>query len=199
MRKIIALEFITLDGVIQSGGGPNEDPSGGFKYGGWVAPYADEESGAAIKEVMEMPFDLLLGRRTYDIWAAFWPTHGDLWPRVNTARKYVVSNNVAAYSWGPSIAVTGDIPAEVSDLKRQSGPDFHLYGSSILLQTLMRHDLVDEFWLRIIPITLGTGKRLFENGTIAAAFTLTKSQVTPRGVILANYTRSGEVDTGELG
>lgn len=199
MRKLIALEFMTLDGVIQSGGGADEDPEGGFKHGGWVAPYADEESGAAIKELMGMPFDLLLGRKTFDIWAPYWPNHADIWPGVNSATKYVASNTLTSHPWGPSIFISGDVPSAVRQLKNRPGPDLRLYGSANLLQTLMPHDLVDEFWLTIIPVTLGSGKRLFEAGTVPAAFKLTKSHVTRRGVLFANFSRNGALTTGSLG
>ena len=198
MRKVIALEFITLDGVIQAGGGPEEDTSGGFAYGGWAAPYSDDVIGAAVNRQMNMPFDLLLGRKTFEIWAPYWPQHGEVWPRVNTATKYVASNTMTSHEWQPSVFLSGDIPEKVANLKHQSGPDLHVYGSANLLQTLLRHDLVDAFWLKIYPITLGSGKRLFTDGTIPAAFKVTDSQVSPTGVIIVNYERAGAITTGSF-
>jgi dihydrofolate reductase len=196
MRKVIVLEFITLDGVIQAGGGPEEDTSGGFAYGGWEVPYGDDVVGAAIMKHMNMPFDLLLGRITFQIWARFWPQHTDMWPAVNTATKYVASNNMNSSEWQPSVFLSGDIADKVGKLKQQQGPDLHVYGSANLVQTLMKHDLVDEFCLKIYPLTLGSGKRLFVDGTIPAAFKVTESQVSPNGIIIVNYERAGAVRTG---
>jgi dihydrofolate reductase len=199
MRKVIALEFVTLDGVIQAGGGPEEDTSGGFAYGGWQVPYDDDVLGAVMTRQMTMPFDLLLGRTTFEIWAAYWPRHADQWPGVNPATKYVASHTMASHAWQPSVFLSGDIAEQVTRLKQQAGPDLHVYGSANLLQTLMKHDLVDAFWLKIYPLTLGSGKRLFADGTIPAAFKVTESQVSPTGVILVNYERAGEVTTGSYG
>ena len=198
MRKVIALEFITLDGVIQAGGGPEEDTSGGFAYGGWVAPYDDDVADTVIQRQLNLPFDLLLGRTTFEIWASFWPHHADEWPGVNPATKYVASNTMTSSAWQPSVFLGGDIAEKVSNLKQQPGPDLHVYGSANLLQTLMKHDLVDAFWLKIFPLTLGSGKRLFVDGTIPAAFKVTESQVSPSGIILVNYERAGAVTTGLL-
>ncbi len=196
MRKVIALEFITLDGVIQAGGGPEEDTSGGFAYGGWQVPYSDDVSGSVITKQMSLPFDLLLGRKTFEIWAPYWPGHADAWPGVNTATKYVASNTMTSHEWQPSVFLNGDIAEKVAKIKQQPGPDLHVWGSGHLIQTLMKHDLVDAFWLMIYPITLGAGKRLFTNGTIPAAFRLTESHVTTNGVIVVNYERAGEIRTG---
>lgn len=196
MRKVIALEFITLDGVIQAGGGPQEDTSDGFAYGGWQVPYSDEALGSVMNKQMNIPFDLLLGRKTFEIWAAYWPHHADVWPGVNPATKYVASNTKTSSDWQPTVFLSGDIAEKVSQLKQQSGPDLHVYGSANLLQTLMKHDLVDEFWLKIYPLTLGTGKRLFADGTIPAAFKVTESQISPNGIIIVNYERAGAVQTG---
>jgi dihydrofolate reductase len=198
MRKIVVLEFLTLDGVIQAGGGPEEDTSGGFAYGGWQAPYGDEVSGAVMRKQMSLPFDLLLGRTTFEIWAAYWPHHADFWPGVNPATKYVASNTMTSHTWQPSVFLSGDIAEQVTNLKQQPGPDLHVYGSANLVQTLMKHDLVDEFWLKIYPLTLGSGKRLFAAGTIPAAFRVTESRVSPSGIILVNYERAGAVTTGNL-
>jgi dihydrofolate reductase len=139
---------------------------------------------------MNMPFDLLLGRKTFEIWAPYWPHHADAWPRVNTATKYIASNTLTSSEWQPSVFLNGEIAEKVANLKQQPGPDLHVWGSGDLLQTLLRHDLVDVFWLMIYPITLGVGKRLFAEGTIPMAFKVTESQVTSKGVIIVNYERA---------
>ncbi len=198
MRKVIVLEFITLDGVIQAGGGPDEDTSGGFAYGGWQAPYSDDVLGTVMNKQMSMPFDLLLGRKTFEIWAPYWPKHADIWPGAMTATKYVASNTMTSHEWQRSVFLGGDIAEKVSKLKQEPGPNLHVYGSANLVQTLMKHDLVDAFWLKIYPLTLGSGKRLFVEGTIPAAFKLTESQVSPGGIIIANYERAGAITTGTL-
>ncbi len=198
MRKITVLEHITLDGVIQAGGGPDEDTSDGFAYGGWAAPFDDDAIGAAVKKMLDMPIDLLLGRKTFDIWAAFWPQHGDIWPNVNMATKYVASNTMTSHEWQPSVFLNGDIAEKITKIKQQEGPDLHVYGSANLVQTLIKHDLVDAFWLKIFPITLGGGKRLFADGTIPAAFKVMESTVTSKGVIIVNYERAGAVPTKGL-
>ena len=196
MRKVIVLEHISLDGVIQAPGGPEEDTSGGFTHGGWIAPYSDPTLGTAIRRQMNMPFDLLLGRKTFEIWAPYWPYHAEAWPSVNTATKYVVSNTMRSGEWQPSVFLSGDISEKVAKIKQQHGPDLHVWGSAHLIQTLIQHDLVDTFWLMIYPITLGVGKRLFASGTIPAAFKVTESIVTPNGVIVVNYERAGVIPTG---
>ena len=198
MRKIIVLEHLSLDGVIQGPGGPQEDPSGGFTYGGWIAPYSDDVLGTALRKQMNQPFDLLLGRTTFDIWEPYWPRHGEIWPNVNTATKYVASNTRSSSAWQPSVFLSGDIASKVAAIKQQSGPDLHVWGSGNLLQTLIKHDLVDTFWLMIYPVTLGGGKRLFAEGTIPAAFQVTESTVTPSGVIVVNYERAGAITTGSF-
>ena len=198
MRRVIVLEFVTLDGVIQAGGGPEEDTSGGFAYGGWQAPYADDAIGTVMATQMNLPFDLLLGRRTFEIWAPYWPQHADMWPGVMTATKYVASNTLTSHEWQPSVFLKGDIAEKVAKIKGQQGPDLHVWGSGNLLQTLIKHDLVDVFWLLIYPITLGDGKRLFADGTIPAAFKVTESIAGSSGVILAVYERAGEVKLGEV-
>lgn len=198
MRKVIALEFITLDGVIQAGGGPEEDTSGGFAYGGWQAPYSDDVIDTVMQKQMNLPFDLLLGRKTFEIWAPHWPRHADIWPSVNAATKYVASNTLTSHEWQPSVFLGGDIAEKVRQIKQQPGPDLHVYGSANLLQTLLKNDLVDALWLKIYPITLGTGKRLFADGTIPAAFKATESRVTSTGVIIVNYERAGALTTGRL-
>jgi dihydrofolate reductase len=196
MRKIIVLEHISIDGVIQAPGGPEEDTSGGFAYGGWAGPYSDEILATALGKQMNSPFDLLLGRKTFDIWAGYWPQHADEWPGVNTATKYVASNTMTSHEWQPSVFLNGDIAEKVAKIKAQQGPDLHIWGSGNLLQTLMKHDLVDVFWLMIYPITLGAGKRLFADGTIPAAFKVTESKVGSNGVIVVNYERAGAITTG---
>ena len=198
MRNLIVLEHISLDGVIQAPGGPDEDTSGGFAYGGWIAPYTDPGLGSLLRRQMNLPFDLLLGRTTFEIWAPYWPHHGEAWPGVNTATKYVVSNTMTASDWQPSIFIDGDIAAKVAEVKQQPGPDLHVWGSGDLIQTLLKHDLIDAFWLIIYPITLGAGKRLFADGTIPLAFKVTESTVAPNGVIVVNYARAGAVTTASL-
>src|SRR6185437_2391166 len=173
MRKIIVVEFITLDGVMQAPGGPEEDTSGGFKYGGWTAPYNDSISNTLMAEQMKAPFDLLLGRKTFEIFASYWPQHETGWPGVNAATKYVVSNTLTKPEWQNSILIKGDVVDEIKKLKQQSGPDLKVWGSGNFTQTLLKNDLVDQLWLKIFPVTLGQGKRLFAEGTIPAAFKLT--------------------------
>ena len=190
MRKIVVLEHISLDGVIQGPGGPDEDTSGGFAHGGWISPHSDAILGTALRRQMNLPFDLLLGRKTFNIWAPYWPHHADAWPNVNTATKYIASNTITSGEWHPSVFLDGDIAEKVAKIKQQQGPDLHVWGSADLLQTLIKHDLVDTFWLMIYPITLGVGKRLFADGTIPMAFKVTESQVTPSGVIVVNYERA---------
>lgn len=196
MRKIIAIEFITMDGVMQAPGGSKEDTAEGFKYGGWMSPYFDEVSGKEMEIQMGKTSALLLGRKTYDIFAGYWPEHTAPWPQVNKITKYVVSKTVKNPTWENTV-VLRDVE-ELKQLKKSDGPDLQVYGSKDLLQTLMKHDLVDEFWLKIFPITLGTGKRLFDQGTIPAAFKLFKSLISPSGVIIAYYERAGEVKTADV-
>lgn len=190
MRKLTVLEHISLDGVIQAPGGREEDTSGGFTLGGWIAPYSDTILGTALRKQMNTPFDLLLGRKTFDIWAPYWPHHNDIWPGVNTATKYIASHTLTASDWQPSVFLSGAIAEKVTQIKQQNGPDLHVWGSGHLIQTLLKHDVVDAFWLMIYPITLGSGKRLFAEGTIPARFTMTESQVTSKGVIIVNYERT---------
>ena len=199
MRKIIVLSIITLDGVMQAPGGPDEDTSSGFKYGGWTAPYfyeADEAAGELMEKQMKSA-DLLLGRKTFEIFAAYWPEHADYWPGINDVTKYVMSNTMDKSDWQNSVFLKS--VEDIEKLKQSEGSDIQVHGSGNLTQTLLKHDLVDELWLKTFPITLGMGKRLFGEGTIAAAFTLTESLVTSNGVIFANYKRAGEVKTGTVG
>ena len=189
MRKIVVLEHISLDGVIQGPGGPEEDTSGGFTQGGWVAPFSDAVLGTLLRRQMNLPFDLLLGRKTFEIWEPYWPHHADIWANVNSATKYVASNTRVSSEWQPSVFLSGDIAGEVAKLKQQPGPDLHVWGSGELLQTLMKHDLVDVFWLMLYPVTLGSGKRLFADGTILAKFKVTENVVGTSGVFVVNYER----------
>lgn len=190
MRKIIVLEHISLDGVIQAPGGPEEDTSGGFTHGGWIAGYSDDSLGSALGKQMNSQFDLLVGRTTFEIWESYWPQHADVWPNVNQATKYVASNTRTFSKWQPSVFLSGDIGEKVAAIKLQQGSDLHVWGSGNLLQTLLRHDLVDVLWLMIYPITLGIAKRLFADGTIPAVFKLTESTVTSKGVVIVNYERT---------
>lgn len=198
MRKVIVLEFVTLDGVMQAPGGPQEDTDGGFRYGGWVVPHADEGFGAVMQGQMSKTRALLLGRRTYEIFASYWPTHESDWPGIDSATKYVVSGARADSRWKNTVFIKGNIAEEIRVLKQQDGPDLQVFGSSVLLQTLFKHDLVDELWLKIFPLTLGAGKRLFGEGAIPAAYKLTHSEATPSGVIVASYERAGGVKTGSF-
>ncbi|MGC4102137.1 dihydrofolate reductase family protein [Ferruginibacter sp.] len=202
MRKIIVLSMVTLDGVIQAPGGPKEDVSGGFKYGGWTAHYGDEMYGKAVQKELQRPAAYLLGRKTYEIWADYWPHHNDFWPGINEGNKYVFSKKLKKSDpmitgWKNSTLLK--TPADIKKLKSSKGPEIHVWGSSKLIQLLLKHDLVDELRLKIHPLTLGKGKKLFDNGTIPAAFKLTEHQVTTKGVILATYQRSGKVKTGAVG
>ena len=196
MRKIIVTEFITLDGVMQAPGGPKEDTSGGFKYGGWTAPYGDAVSGKAMQKQMK-PTDLLLGRKTFEIFANYWPKHADYWPGINDVTKYVMSRTMEKSNWKNTVFLKS--LAQIKKLKNSKGSDLKVWGSGKFAQLLLKNDLVDELWLKIYPLTLGKGKKLFGNGTIPAAFTLTESTVTPSGVIFANYKRAGKVKTGTVG
>ena len=196
MRKIIVLSMITLDGVMQAPGGPKEDTSGGFKYGGWVAPYSDEVYGKVVEKELK-PADYLLGRKTFEIWAGYWPKHADFWPGINDGTKYVLSKTMKRSDWKNSVFLKS--LAEIKKLKNSKGSHIQVWGSSKLIQLLLKNDLVDELWLKIHPLTLGTGKKLFDGSTIPAAFTLTESIVTTSGVIIANYKRAGKVKTGTVG
>jgi dihydrofolate reductase len=200
MRKIIVLSFISLDGVMQAPGGPEEDTSGGFKYGGWTFPYFDDSAGKLMNEQMKEPFELLLGRKTYDIFSGYWPgpEHSEDWPGVNKTKKYVVSHKDLNLTWENSHLIKDDVAAQIKKLKEEDGPDLQVHGSGNMIQTLLKNDLVDELWLKFFPLTLGPGKKLFEEGAIPAAFKLTDSKTTPSGVIFANYERAGEVKTGSF-
>jgi len=200
MRKITVLSMITLDGVLQAPGAPKEDTSEGFKYGGWMAPYGDEVYNKVVQKELQ-PADYLLGRKTFQIWAAYWPEHGDFWPGINTGTKYVFSKSLKKTAplitgWKNSVLLKS--PADIKKLKNSKGADIQVWGSSKLIQLLLKNDLVDELRLKIHPLTLGRGKKLFSNGAIPAAFTLTESIVTSTGVIIAVYKRAGKVTTGTV-
>jgi dihydrofolate reductase len=197
MRKLAVLTFVSLDGVMQAPGGKGEDPSGGFDLEGWTVPYFDDAVGSEMAKQMSQPFDLLLGRKTYEIFATYWPNQGDDNP-INKATKYVVSNEAINTEWEETIQIDGDVVAAVEKLKQQDGPTLQVHGSSSLIQTLLANDLVDELWLKVFPVALGQGKRLFGEGTIPGAFKLTESETSPSGVIIASYERDGEVQLGSL-
>jgi len=212
MRKVISQTFMSLDGVMQSPGAPKEDPSGGFEYGGWHAAYHDDDVLATIGETFKAPFDLLLGRKTYDIFAAHWPriaadpslVNGDeftlgIAKKFDQITKYVATHSPATLEWKNSQALSNDVAAAVRQLKQGSGPNLLTQGSSDLLQTLMANDLVDELRLFIYPIVLGRGKRLFDRGTFSGAFKVTKSETSPTGVLIAHYARDGEIKTASFG
>ena len=202
MRKVIATAFVSLDGVMQAPGGPEEDPTGGFKYGGWTAPYFDEVLGQAVGEAFSKPFDLLLGRKTYEIFAAHWPYaeggEDDFIAKLfNRTTKYVATRSPAALTWKNSVAIH-DPAAEIARLKRQEGPDLLIQGSSVLIQTLLKNDLIDEINLLVFPVVLGSGKRFFGEGAKATALKLESSKISPSGVTLNTYEPAGAVKTGSF-
>lgn len=188
--------MITLDGVMQAPGGPEEDTSGGFEYGGWVAPYNDEVYGKIVEKELK-PADYLLGRKTFKIWENYWPAHADFWPGINDGTKYVLSKTVKKSDWKNSVFLKS--LTDIKRIKNSKGSDLQVWGSSKLIQLLLKNDLVDDLWLKIHPLTLGKGKKLFDDGAIPAAFTLTESTVTSTGVIIAYYKRAGTVKTGTVG
>jgi len=196
MRKIIVLSMITLDGVMQAPGGPEEDVSGVFKYGGWTAPYGDEVGGKVVQNELKQPADYLLGRKTFEIWADYWPEHADFWPGINDGTKYVMSGTMKKSDWKNTVFIK--TLEDIKKVKKSDGPDIQVWGSSKLIQLLLKNDLVDELRLKIYPLTLGMGKKIFDDGPIPAAFTLTESLVTSTGVIIASYRRAGEVRTGNV-
>ncbi len=196
MRKIIVLSMLTLDGVIQGPGGPKEDTAGGFKYGGWVAPYDDEVYGKVVEKELKQA-DYLLGRKTFEIWEDYWPKHADFWPGINDGTKYVLSKTRKKSDWKSSVFIKS--VGDIKKLKKSKGADIQVWGSSELIHLLLKNDLVDELRLKIHPLVLGKGKKLFDNGAMPAAFKLTESVVTPSGVIIATYRRAGKVKTGTMG
>lgn len=188
--------MITLDGVMQAPGGPREDTSGGFKYGGWVWPYFDEAFGKVLEKQLN-PADLLLGRKTFEIFAGYWPEHENGWPGINEVTKYVVSKTMEKSDWKNSVFLKN--LADIKKLKNSNGSDVQVHGSGKLIQLLLKNDLVDELWLKIYPLTVGKGKKLFDDGTVPAAFTIKENLITPSGVIIANYKRAGKIKTGTVG
>ncbi|MEK6480334.1 dihydrofolate reductase family protein [Catalinimonas sp. 4WD22] len=196
MRKIIVLSMISLDGVMQAPGGPKEDTSGGFRYGGWTAPYGDEIYDRAVQNELQ-PADYLLGRKTFEIWENYWPHHANFWPGINEGTKYVLSNTRKESDWKNTVLINS--VADIRKLKDTKGSDIQVWGSSELIQLLFKHELVDELRLKIHPLTLGKGKKMFDDKTMPAAFTLIESTLTSTGVILAHYERAGEVRTGTVG
>ena len=196
MRKLVVLSMITIDGVMQASGGPDEDTSSGFEYGGWAAPYGDQVFGKVFEKLMR-PSDLLLGRKTFEIFAGYWPEHEDGWPGINGVTKYVMSRTMGKSDWKNSVFLKS--LADIEKLKNSEGSDIQVWGSGKLIQTLLENDLADELWLIIFPVMLGKGKKLFDDNAIPAAFKLIEGIVTPGGVIIANYQRAGEVKTGTVG
>jgi dihydrofolate reductase len=201
MRKIIVLSMISLDGVMQAPGGPKEDTSDGFKYGGWTEPYGDEVYGTVVQQELKQPANYLLGRKTFKIWADYWPEHANFWPGINEGTKYVLSKTMKKsdpiiIGWKNSVLLKN--VADIKKVKKSKGPDIQVWGSSKVIQLLLKNDLVDELRLKIHPLTLGKGKKLFDNGAIPASFKLIESSITTTGVIIANYKREGKVKTGTV-
>lgn len=196
MRKIIVITMITLDGVMQAPGGPEEDPSNNFKYGGWTAPFTDDNGSEFFQKNMK-PAEYLLGRKTFEIFAAYWPKHAEVWPGINDGMKYVLSNTLEKSDWKNTTFLKN--VEDLKKLKDSNGSDLHVWGSGKLIQLLLKNDLVSELRLVTYPLTLGQGQKLFEDGTIPAAFMLTEGTINPSGVIMANYIRAGEVKTGTVG
>lgn len=200
MRKLIVLAFVSLDGVMQAPGGPEEDKTGGFAQGGWSVGYWDETLNQTMDEQMGHPFDLLLGRKTYDIFAGAWPIIDPASP-INSCTKYVVTHRPIPADtaiWKNSVRISDNVADEIKKIKQEEGPELQVHGSSEMIQILLQHDLVDEFWLKIYPVTLGKGKRLFGSGVIPAGFKLASSKATPSGVIIANYAREGSIKIGSF-
>ncbi len=199
MRKLVVLTFVTLDGVMQAPGGPQEDTSGGFKHGGWSVGYWDDFMGKVMETQMAKPFDLLIGRKTYEIFAAYWPISKEPGAdKINAAKKYVVSTSLGKLSWNNSSLISSDVVDKIKKLKNQDGPEIQVHGSSNLIQTLLKNDLINEFRLKIFPVTIGSGKRLFGEGTLPASFRLIESQTSTIGIIVVTYVRDGEIKTGSF-
>ncbi len=197
MRKITVLEFMTLDGVMQAPGGPEEDPESSFAYGGWQAPYDDDILGEVADKEMKQPVEYLLGRKTFDIWASYWPKHADFWPGINDGMKYVLSTTSSETDWKNTTFIhTVD---DIKKLKETDGPDLQVWGSSELVHLLLEHDLVDEMRLMTHPVVLGQGKKVFADGAASRVFTLTGSKVGSKGIVVTWYSRAGNVETGMMG
>jgi dihydrofolate reductase len=200
MRKLIVSTFLTLDGVMQAPGGPGEDDSGGFAHGGWSVNYWDEQMGQVMGEAMSAPFDLVLGRKTYDIFAAYWPhapEEAGAKP-LNEATKYVASRGQPALGWSRSVLIEGDAAEGIAALKKSDGPELQVHGSENLIQTLLRHSLIDQYRLWVFPLVIGSGKRLFADGTIPSGLKLVDSKVSTTGVIIGTYEPAGEIVTGSF-
>jgi dihydrofolate reductase len=201
MRKIITITYVTLDGVMQAPGGPEEDTSGGFKYGGWLANYWDEMTDDLLNKLMSLPFELLLGKRTYDIFAGYWPhakADNAVAKPFNSTKKYVVSHQPAELAWNNSTLITGDVVAELKKLKNREGPDLWVWGSGNLIQTLLENHLIDTLHVWTFPVTIGSGKRLFAEGTQADGFRLVDSKISKTGVMIATYEPAGPLKTGSV-
>jgi dihydrofolate reductase len=200
MRKLIVSTFLTLDGIMQAPGGPEEDDSGGFEHGGWSVKYWDDLMGEVMTEAFNVPFDLLLGRRTYEIFSAYWPDAPEEAgaKRLNDATKYVASRSRPELTWSPSVLIAGDAAEGVAALKQEEGPELQVHGSGNLIQTLMRHGLVDEYRLWVFPLVIGSGKRVFADGTIPAGLKLLDTKVSTTGVVIGTYEPAGEVVTGSF-
>jgi dihydrofolate reductase len=200
MRRVTAATFVSLDGVMQAPGGPEEDPTGGFAHGGWTVPYWDEQSMQIMRRILDAPYDLLLGRKTYEIFAAHWPYRGDdpIGKKFNAVTKHVATSSREPLAWKNSVAIRGDAADGVARLKQEDGPDLLIQGSSQLVQALLAKDLIDEITLLVFPLVLGAGKRLFGSGTHPAALKLVDSKVSTTGVTIGTYQRAGAVKTGSF-
>ena len=200
MRKLIVSTFLTLDGVMQAPGGPGEDDSGGFAHGGWSVNYWDEKMGEVMGAAMSVPFDLVLGRTTYDIFAAFWPDAPEEagGKPLNDATKYVASQSQRTLDWSNSVLIEGDAAEGIAALKQEDGPELQVHGSGNLIQTLLRHNLVDQYRLWVFPLVIGSGKRLFSDGTIPSGLKLVDSTVSTTGVVIGTYEPAGEIVTGSF-
>lgn len=197
MRKIIVLSMISLDGVMQAPGGKDEDKTGGFKYGGWSATQGDDVYGKVVRKELKEPAEYILGRKTFEIWENYWPEHSDFWPGINSGTKYVLSQKRKKTNWQNTVFIKN--VADIKKLKKTKGPAIHVWGSSEIVHLLLKHDLVDELRLKIHPILLGKGKKIFDNGAAPAAFALTENIITSTGVIIAYYKKAGKVKTGNVG
>ncbi|CAD0225825.1 dihydrofolate reductase family protein [Chryseobacterium sp. JV274] len=195
MRKITVISMITMDGVMQAPGGPEEDTSENFKYGGWTVSYGDELFGEIMQEEMKQT-DYLLGRKTFDIFSSYWPQHAEFWPGINEGNKYILSQSIENSDWKNTFFLKN--LDDIRKLKQSEGADIQIWGSSELIHLLLKNDLVDELRLKIYPLILGEGKKLFDDNSVPSAFALTESHVTSKGVIIANYKRSGEIVTGNV-
>jgi len=200
MRRLMVTAFMTLDGVVQAPGGPGEDDSGGFAFGGWAHPYWDDVLDRTMAQVMGVPFDLVLGRRTYDVFAAYWPNAPEEagGKPLNDATKYVASRGTPSLTWDRSVQIEGDVAEGVARLKAEDGPELQVHGSGNLIQTLMANGLIDEYRLWTFPVVLGAGKRLFADGTIPSALRLTDSTVSTTGVVIGTYEPAGDVPIGSF-